>query len=84
MKIDLVGPERRGLALGLNESSGYLAVAGTALLTGYIAAESGLRPEPFLIGLAYAALGLGSPPWPFGRPGIMPITRHDCGPANES
>jgi MFS family permease len=59
MKIDLVGPERRGLALGLNESSGYLAVAGTALLTGYIAAESGLRPEPFLIGLAYAALGLG-------------------------
>lgn len=59
MKIDLVGPQRRGLALGLNESSGYLAVAGTALLTGYVAAESGLRPEPFLIGLAYAALGLG-------------------------
>jgi MFS family permease len=59
MKIDLVGPERRGLALGLNESSGYLAVAGTALLTGYVAANSGLRPEPFLIGLAYAALGLG-------------------------
>ncbi len=59
MKIDLVGPERRGLALGFNESSGYLAVAGTALLTGYIAANSGLRPEPFLIGLAYAALGLG-------------------------
>jgi MFS family permease len=59
MKIDLVGPERRGLALGFNESSGYLAVAGTALLTGYIAAQSGLRPEPFLIGLAYAGLGLG-------------------------
>jgi MFS family permease len=59
MKIDLVGPERRGLALGLNESSGYLAVAGTALLTGYVASNSGLRPEPFLIGLAYAALGLG-------------------------
>ncbi|GEP35024.1 MFS transporter [Nocardioides szechwanensis] len=59
MKIDLVGPERRGLALGFNESSGYLAVAGTALLTGYVAANSGLRPEPFLIGLAYAALGLG-------------------------
>jgi MFS family permease len=59
MKIDLVGPERRGLALGFNESSGYLAVAGTALLTGYVAANSGLRPEPFLLGLAYAALGLG-------------------------
>jgi len=59
MKIDLVGPGRRGLALGFNESSGYLAVAGTALLTGYVAANSGLRPEPFLIGLAYAALGLG-------------------------
>jgi len=59
MKIDLVGPERRGLALGLNESAGYLAVAGTALLTGYVAAHSGLRPEPFLIGLAFAALGLG-------------------------
>jgi MFS family permease len=59
MKIDLVGPERRGLALGFNESSGYLAVAGTALLTGYVAANSGLRPEPFLIGLAYGALGLG-------------------------
>jgi MFS family permease len=59
MKIDLVGPERRGLALGFNESSGYLGVAGTALLTGYVAAHSGLRPEPFLIGLAYAALGLG-------------------------
>ena len=59
MKIDLVGPERRGLALGFNESSGYLGVAGTALLTGYVAANSGLRPEPFLIGLAFAALGLG-------------------------
>jgi len=59
MKMDLVGPHRRGLALGFNESSGYLAVAGTALLTGYIAAHSGLRPEPFLVGLAYAALGIG-------------------------
>ena len=59
MKIDLVGPVRRGLAMGLNESAGYLAVAITALLTGAIAAEAGLRPEPFLIGVAYAALGLG-------------------------
>ena len=59
MKIDLVGPRRRGLATGLNESAGYLAVALTALLTGYVAAEAGLRPEPFLIGVAYAALGFG-------------------------
>ena len=59
MKIDLVGPKRRGLAMGLNESAGYLALALTALLTGAIAANSGLRPEPFLVGIAYAALGLG-------------------------
>jgi len=59
MKIDLVGPKRRGLAMGLNESAGYLALAFTALLTGAIAANSGLRPEPFLVGIAYAALGLG-------------------------
>jgi MFS family permease len=59
MKIDLVGPSRRGLAMGFNESAGYLAVALTALLTGAIAAHSGLRPEPFLVGVAYAALGLG-------------------------
>ena len=59
MKIDLVGPRRRGLAMGLNESAGYLAVAVTALLTGNIAAHAGLRPEPFLLGIAYAALGLG-------------------------
>jgi MFS family permease len=59
MKIDLVGPHRRGLAMGLNESAGYLAVAVTALLTGMIAAQAGLRPEPFLVGVAYAALGLG-------------------------
>jgi len=59
MKIDLVGPSRRGLAMGLNESAGYLAVAVTALATGAIAAEHGLRPAPFLVGVAYAALGLG-------------------------
>jgi MFS family permease len=58
MKIDLVGPTRRGLAMGLNESAGYGAVALTALLTGFIAAEAGLRPAPFLLGLAYAGLGL--------------------------
>ena len=59
MKIDLAGPARRGLAMGVNEAAGYCAVAATALATGYIAAEHGLRPEPFLLGLAYAALGLG-------------------------
>jgi MFS family permease len=59
MKIDLAGPERRGLAMGLNEAAGYGAVALTAWLTGLIAAQAGLRPEPFLLGLAYAGLGLG-------------------------
>ncbi|WP_217640759.1 MFS transporter [Blastococcus tunisiensis] len=59
MKIDLVGPARRGLAMGLNEAAGYLAVAGTALATGYLAAAYGLRPAPFLVGVAYVALGLG-------------------------
>jgi MFS family permease len=59
MKIDLAGPERRGLAMGLNEAAGYLAVALTAYLTGLIAAQAGLRPEPFYLGLAYAGLGLG-------------------------
>lgn len=58
MKIDLVGPQRRGLAMGLNEAAGYGAVAATALATGWIAARWGLRPEPFYLGLAYAGLGL--------------------------
>src|SRR6266700_6954194 len=59
MKIDLVGPARRGLAMGLNEASGYGAVALTAMATGYIAQRHGLRPGPFFLGLAYAGLGLG-------------------------
>ena len=59
MKIDLAGPQRRGLAMGLNEAAGYLAVALTAFATGLIAARAGLRPEPFYLGLAYAGLGLG-------------------------
>ncbi len=58
MKIDLVGPDRRGLAMGLNEAAGYGAVAVTALVTGYIAERSGLRPEPFYLGIAFAGLGL--------------------------
>ena len=59
MKIDLAGPARRGLAMGLNEAAGYGAVAVTALATGYIAAQHGLRPAPFFLGVAYAGLGLG-------------------------
>jgi MFS family permease len=59
MKIDLVGPHRRGLAMGFNEAAGYLAVAATGLATGYLADHYGLRPAPFLLGLAFAALGLG-------------------------
>jgi MFS family permease len=59
MKIDLVGPKRRGLAIGLNEFAGYFAVGLTAFLTGWIAVRYGLRPGPFYLGVAYAALGLG-------------------------
>jgi MFS family permease len=58
MKIDLVGPAKRGLAMGFNEAAGYGAVALTALATGFIAANHGLRPAPFYLGLAYAGLGL--------------------------
>jgi MFS family permease len=57
MKIDLVGPKSRGLAVGLNEFAGYLAVGLTALATGYMAAAYGLRPVPIYLGVAYAALG---------------------------
>ncbi|RZT26053.1 putative MFS family arabinose efflux permease [Mycobacterium sp. BK558] len=59
MKIDLVGPDRRGFAMGLNEAAGYGAVALTALATGYLAERYGLRPAPFLLGIAFASLGLG-------------------------
>jgi MFS family permease len=58
MKIDLVGPTGRGLAMGFNEAAGYIAVGGTALATGYLAAAYGLRPVPELIGAFYAAAGL--------------------------
>jgi hypothetical protein len=60
MKIDLVGPRNRGLALGLNEAAGYLAVAVVAFLTGLIAESAGLRPTPFFLGIAIAGLGLGA------------------------
>ena len=58
MKIDLVGPKQRGLAMGLNEFAGYLAVSLSALATGYLAATYGFRPVPFLPGLLFAGLGL--------------------------
>ena len=58
MKIDLVGPKSRGLAVGLNEFAGYLSVGVTAFLTGYIAQRYGLRPEPFYLGIGYSVLGL--------------------------
>lgn len=58
MKIDLVGPKSRGLAVGLNEFAGYLAVGLTALATGYLAASYGLRPVPIYIGVFYAIAGL--------------------------
>jgi MFS family permease len=58
MKIDLVGPKRRGLAMGLNEFAGYLAVALSAFATGEIASRFGVRPEPFYLGIAFAVLGL--------------------------
>lgn len=58
MKIDLVGPKQRGLAMGLNEFAGYLAVALSALATGYLAATYGFRPIPFMPGLVFVGLGL--------------------------
>jgi MFS family permease len=58
MKIDLIGPARRGLALGINETAGYLGVAITALATGYLATAYGLQPAPELLGAAYAVAGL--------------------------
>jgi MFS family permease len=58
MKMDLTGPRGRGLAMGLNEAAGYMAVGATALATGYLAAAYGLRPVPELIGAIYVVAGL--------------------------
>jgi MFS family permease len=58
MKNDLVGTRQRGLAMGLNEFAGYGGLGVTALLTGYIAARTGLRPEPFYLGIGYVIVGL--------------------------
>jgi MFS family permease len=57
MKVDLVGPKSRGLAVGLNEFAGYVAVGLTALVTGYLAGHYGLRPVPIYFGIGYAILG---------------------------
>lgn len=59
MKVDLVGPRNRGVALGFNEAAGYLALAAAAFATGIIAQRYGLRPEPFYLGIAFVAGGLG-------------------------
>jgi MFS family permease len=59
MKIDLVGPTKRGTAMGFNEAAGYGAVAVAAWVTGLLAESYGLRPAPFFLGLAFAGLGLG-------------------------
>ena len=58
MKIDLVGPKRRGLAMGLNEFAGYLALAGAALASGVVATTYGLRTGPAYMGIAIAIVGL--------------------------
>jgi MFS family permease len=58
MKVDLVGPKGRGLAVGLNEFAGYFAVGVTAFLTGYLASRYGLRPVPIYLGVFYACAGL--------------------------
>ena len=59
MKIDLAGPKNRGLAMGLNEFTGYFAVGAAALATGWVAAHYGLRPEPFYLGVGFVVIGLG-------------------------
>ena len=58
MKIDLVGPRQRGLAMGFNEFAGYVALAASALATGWIAARYGIRPQPFYLGVVFVAVGL--------------------------
>lgn len=58
MKIDLAGPERRGLAMGINEFAGYFAVGAAALATGWVAARYGVRPQPFYLGVGFAVAGL--------------------------
>ena len=58
MMVDLMPPTRRGFAAGINEFAGYLGVAVTAFVTGLIASQAGLRPWPFVLGVALAGVGL--------------------------
>ena len=58
MKMDLVGPRRRGFALGLNEASGYLAVSAAAAVAGFLAATYGIRPAPYWLAESLALSGL--------------------------
>jgi MFS family permease len=58
MKIDLVGRARRGLAMGLNEASGYLALSLAAFAAGAWASSLGIRIAPALLGGAFAFSGL--------------------------
>lgn len=58
MKMDLVGEKQRGLAMGINEFAGYLAVGIVAFLTGYIAENYGVRPYPFYLGIFMSIFGL--------------------------
>ena len=71
MKIDLVGEKQRGLAMGLNEFAGYIAVALIAFLTGWMASEYGIRPYPFYIGIGLAFLGLSGSIFLSRTPSIM-------------
>ncbi len=80
MKIDLAGPSRRGLAMGLNESAGYLAVAGSSLATGYIASVYGLGAEPFYLGIVFAGLGLLLST--FSVRETKELVHHELGPAH--
>jgi len=57
MKIDLAGSKQRGLAMGINEFAGYLAVAASALATGWVATRYGVRPQPFYLGVGYVVIG---------------------------
>jgi MFS family permease len=58
MKVDLVGPKRRGVATGVNEFAGYGAVALSTLMTGFLATTYGPYPVPFYPGVIFALTGL--------------------------
>jgi len=78
MKVDLVGPKRRGLALGLNEFAGYLAVGFTAWLTGYVASVYALRPQPFYLGIGVAIAGLLLSAFRLKKAFITPDWKQSC------